>query len=114
MIQPEEIQRDSDGMWTHSAWEALFDDRDYIDADELDEWCVTHQLVVETRTLEEDPDSPLIAQLEACAPVDLSAWPLQPPSEDPGWFLLAIIDTEDGPVQTWAYSDTKATEGADG
>ncbi|MGQ7245492.1 hypothetical protein ACUN9V_18790 [Salinicola sp. V024] len=101
-ITPETVERNRDGMWSHSAWDALFGDRENITCDELDTWSESHNLIVECHTLEDEPESRFSAQLEASEPIDLNEWPLQPPSDADGWFLLAIVDTEDGPCQTWA------------
>lgn len=113
MIQPEEIQRNSDGMWTHSAWIAFCDGREYVPREEVDEWLADNGLEFAVIELEYEPsDHPaFIAYFEYEDP-DLHAWEPSPPTGE-GWILLSIHDHEDGPVQVWVRPKP-ATEGADG
>lgn len=114
MIQPEEIQRNSDGMWAHSAWDAFCGEREWVPSDEVDEWIKEHGLEFAVIQLEsESEDHPAYISYFENEDPDLEAWAPSPPSGD-GWFLLSIHDTEDGPIQMWAREKPPATEGADG
>lgn len=89
MIKPMTVEQNKDGIWVHPDFQALFGDRDAIPTEELEAWERTNGLeIAEAVSLEEDG-------------FNLADWELEPP-EGEGWFLLAINDTEDGPIQVWA------------
>ncbi|WP_110685109.1 hypothetical protein [Salinicola aestuarinus] len=114
MIQREELQRNSDGMWTHSEWAAFCDQREYVHRDEVNEWLDKHGLEFSIVELESEPeDHPAyISYFDEMDP-DLELWEPNPPAGD-GWILLSLHDTEDGAVQIWVREKSPAIEAADG
>lgn len=97
LIQPTEPKRDACGHWTHPDVPD-FDE----DAGAYATWLKEQQLTTSTVWLEsEAADHPAYVSYFDNENGDISAWQPTPPTGD-GWFLLAIFETEDGPVATFA------------
>jgi len=123
MIQPEEVKRDSNGHWTHSAWDEFCNGRECVPRSEVDEWLTEHHLEICIVELEyEDEESQAFIDYFEKGSGDITAWALCPPSRGErsiiqdhqhlfgAWFLLSIHDTEDGPVQVWARETPRQGE----
>jgi len=94
VIQPEEVIRDEDGMWTHSAMP--HSDYEFIPL----AWFTDQGLEVATVEFENDADEQLTDTWFETGHTDCSGWePSKPPGE--GWFVFSIHDGEDGPVCVW-------------
>lgn len=98
LIQPVEVQRDKAGFWYHP---------DIPDFDEGQEteyraWLAEQRLDTRSLSLEYENDThPAYVKYFEVGDPDCSEW--NPALLDgEGWWLLAIGDTEDGPVATWA------------
>ena len=109
LIEAAEVKRDEDGIWYHP---------DLPEFDEGQEkeyraWIAAQGLERTWRSLEEEnPDHPAYIKYFDEGDPDCSQWePAAPAGE--GWFLLAIGDTEDGPVATYVRraAATTSTEG---
>lgn len=108
LIQPMEPQRDELGYWTHPDIPD-FDE----DAGAYAAWLKEQQLTTSTVWLEsEDVDHHAYVRYFDNENGDISAWEPSPPRGD-GWFLLAIFDTEDGPVASYARRNEFAAGGSD-
>ncbi|MBN3004481.1 hypothetical protein JW897_12120 [Chromobacterium alkanivorans] len=95
LIQPVEPQRDEQGYWTHPDI-PNFDE----DAAAYTAWLKEQRLTVRSVWLEwEEEDHPAYASYFEIESNDIREWK---PEHPPGWFLLGIWDTEDGPVATFA------------
>lgn len=103
-IASEDVVRDQMGQYWHSALESLPADTSY--ASLVDAAGLECHLVY----FEEAP-SDVQTRYENEWTGDLSYWGLQPP-EGAGWFLLAVCDTEMGPVQSWVRPTPHASRDA--
>ena len=98
LIQAVPVVRDADGTFFHPG----MPDFDEGDGDLYKAWLKAQELEVTHANLEsENGDHPVyIAYFENGESSHLE-WNPAPP-EGEGWFTLAIGDTEDGPIWTWA------------
>jgi hypothetical protein len=94
-------ERDNCGQWMHPELEALFGDREYIPSEEFKAWLASHGIETATAMLEYDcdEDDPLHKAYFEDGDPDLTAWNPEPPGAE--WSMLALVDTEDGPLVTW-------------
>jgi hypothetical protein len=96
-IVPMVVLRDEWGHWTHPAW-PVTDDEAGIPRSWFDERGLQ---VFETDFQTDAPEELVDAYIISGEP-DCNAWkPSMPLSENGGWFIFSIHDTEDGPVCVW-------------
>lgn len=95
MYGPEEIKRDQDGHYLHSAIADLEEDT-FISKHPASEGMEYKFLA-----FEDDASEEVIKQYFDAGGPDLSSWNPTPPTGE-GWFLVAIYDTEDGPSSAFA------------
>lgn len=96
LIQHEVVRRDGDGFWSHSLYMAEIDGEPT--SQQCDDWFRTQRLECAVISMEADLSCEDYDRIQAdnddygCV-----GWePSHPKS--PGWFVLSIHDTEDGPV----------------
>lgn len=105
LIQPVEVVRDEFGFWTHPDLPSF----DEGDGEKYHAWRIEQGIRTSLSLLEHEPDDhPAYVSYFEDSCLDISSWNPAPPAGE-GWFLLAIHDTEDGPVFCWA---TRAPGGA--
>lgn len=112
LISPAPVLRDETGCWWHP------DMPEFDEGQEADwkAWIEQQGLVLSRSFLEYvSDDHPAYVAYFDNGDSDFSAWVDEPPEGD-GWFTLAIFDSEDGPVWTWARraTDSHAGNGAKG
>ena len=96
MIEAAPVARDECGFWSHPDLPGF----DEGDGDKYRAWIEQQQLTAKRVDMEDDASDELSDRI---MDGDISAtadW--APTSPGPGWFLLAIYDTEDGPVAWFA------------
>lgn len=100
--------RDEQGHWAHPALEEVFNrdsSREYIPRREWNLWLKSQGIEVYTLDMDYDldeSDPAWVAHFEEGEP-GCPGWKPDPPS--PEWRLLAIYDTEDGPIAMF-YRET--------
>lgn len=99
-ITPLTIKRDENGYWTHPAYDAYCDGREYIPNSEYDRWLKEIGMELEIICLEYDDESPTQLRYFELGYPGVREWePSMPDGE--GWFIVSIHDTDDGPVCIW-------------
>ena len=92
LIQPVAVVRDADGWWSHPDIPDF--DEDYA---AFKAWIAEQRLELQQWHMEADIDSHHPYEDGAC---HCLGW--EPVASTPEWFLLGILDTEDGPCVSWA------------
>jgi len=99
-ITPVAVERDEYGYWTHPAYAAYCGDRDFIPADEYNQWLREIGMGCAFTLLEYERDSTAQRRYFETGNADVHDWePSKPDGE--GWFIVSICDSDDGPVCTW-------------
>ncbi|MEE5149051.1 hypothetical protein V2J91_23435 [Pseudomonas alliivorans] len=93
LIGPVEVTRDEDGYWYHPGIPDFDEDHAAYKT-----WLDGQQLKVVGWHMDSDLESHPYWEEDAANCLGLE--PEAPP--EPGWFLLGIFDTEDGPYVQWA------------
>lgn len=96
VIQPEQLQRDDLGHWTHSAWPQDGEENAIPVT-----WFADQGLELAITYFENDaPDEMTEAYYENGQPELCREWqPSKPDGE--GWFVFSIHETDDGPICVW-------------
>lgn len=97
MIQPEEIQRDEYGFWSHSQYPA-WDEGTTMDL--VEAWEKENGIRISIIDLESDAPVEVSEHYFEHDDTNCSDW--HPTHSAPGAFLLSIHDGEDGPVALFA------------
>ncbi|MCS2154734.1 hypothetical protein MUU49_19465 [Scandinavium goeteborgense] len=84
--------------WTHPAYAAFCNDREYVPTHEFNDWLKANGLHSQSVWLDIDDDS--VAALEYEVLGSFGFWEPEMPEGD-GWFVGSIHDTDDGPVCVW-------------
>lgn len=97
MIQPEQVNRDESGFWTHS----MFPDfGEHITREEWEKWCADNQIHGCFVYFEHDAPEELQDEWYEGEEYNCNAWHPTKPSDSS--FLLSLHDTEDGPIAIFA------------
>jgi len=110
MLQPETVTRDEDGYWTHSAFNELFGDREIIPKEEWQAWCDRHNIEISNSQMEYELDENHPAWVRHFDDGEAGSVGWNPGPPGPGWHMLSIHDTEDGPVVIWYREATSEVE----
>jgi hypothetical protein len=95
LIEATEVKRDEAGFWYHP------DIPEFEEGQEREYRAWLAEQLLETRFMFLEYEHPAYVRYFEEGDPDCSDWNPQPPDGE-GWWLLAIGDTEDGPVATWA------------
>ncbi len=102
LIQAAPVARDSTGCW----WHPDMPDFDEGDGEKYNAWIDAQKLRITSVMLEDEGDDhPVYVSHFENEDADFSGWSPEPPN-NLDWFTLAIYDTDDGPVWTWARRAT--------
>ncbi|MDM1760656.1 MULTISPECIES: hypothetical protein [Acinetobacter] len=105
-LKPEEVIRDKCGFWVHPILNEylcnLLGDRECMTESEHSTMLIHFNINVRCSAMEWDCTEELADKYWGEGDVDaVKEWQPTPPKGD-GWFLIAINDTDDGPVAWWA------------
>ncbi|WP_031823435.1 hypothetical protein [Vibrio parahaemolyticus] len=103
-LQPEPVQRDKYGSWTHSQ---LPDFGECCSYQQIDSWAEDKGIHVAIRHMENeiDEEHPAWKPFFEDGDASFAKWEPMPPT--PKSFLISLHDTEDGPVAWWAMPGRK-------
>ncbi len=97
ITEPAPVTRDDQGFWFHPDLPL------YEEGEQPDEtwtaFCARTGIESRIRLAEDDLDDDVLERI--CSEGDCSEWEPTPPEGD-GWYLIAINDTDDGPIAGWA------------
>lgn len=100
LIKPAEVQRDTEGYWSHPGIPEFEEGEE----DKFKAWVDSQGLVLSVDHLEdENEDHPAVVKYFEEGSADISDWHPDRPAGD-GWFVLSIHMTEDGAAWVWARS----------
>lgn len=98
-IQPVEVKRDENGLWTHPQY-PYFGGREYIPDSEWQQWCTEHGITSKAVSFDGDAPDELTEKYWDDFDTNCSAWEPTKPADNA--FLLSIHDTEEGPIAVFA------------
>jgi hypothetical protein len=98
------VERDENGYWIHPDlshfWQVEMNGAESCDSVQWEELCERAGIKTETVRLEnQERTHPAYIRYFQEGELDISDWDPSPP---PGWWLIDIGDSEDGPFAVWA------------
>lgn len=103
MIEAAPVARDEYGFWSHPDLPGFEED----EGDKYRLWLAQHQIMAKRVDMEDDASDELNDRVMDGDIAATADWTPTSPGLD--WFLLAILDTEDGPVAWFARREPAAT-----
>lgn len=104
LLQQVPVNRDEDGYWIHPDlhhfWEVEMDSAEHCTPEQWAALEARAGIKTQHVHLESEPmDHPAYVSYYDNDDLNISDWNPEPP---PGWWLLEIADSEDGPFAVWA------------
>ena len=104
LLQKVPVARDEDGYWIHpdlvNFWQVEMEGAETCSPIQWEELCERAGIITQTIRLESQENShPAYIAYFGNGSTDISSWDPSPP---PGWWLIDIGASEDGPYAVWA------------